>query len=117
LAQVRAVNPQGHDGDARLREVGQAHSTCEVPEQRRPQAGGGDGGKGLGQGEMPPTKQATRTQSRERPAQCVGRHAFGSPLPHVGSKARARCGNSARRDLRGGRRATAVPTATAVSNV
>ena len=51
--QVRAVNPKGHDGDARTREVGQAHSTCEVPEQGwHAAARGGDGGKGPGQGEF-----------------------------------------------------------------
>src|SRR5258707_14836898 len=35
--------------DERTREVGQAHSTGEVPEPNRKTGGGGDGGKGPGQ--------------------------------------------------------------------
>ena len=68
-AQVRAVNPQGHDGDARRREVGQARSTREVLEQRRRGvACGEDGGKGPGQRECLTVKQVVRTQSRVRVA-------------------------------------------------
>src|ERR1039458_5653795 len=64
FGQVRAVNPKGHDGDARTREVGQAHSTCEVSEQGRWCAigCGGDGGKGSGQGEAASANQAHGTQ-------------------------------------------------------
>ena len=57
--------PKGHDGDARTREVGQAHSTCEVSEQGWWCATGcgGDGGKGPGQGEAASANQAHGTQS------------------------------------------------------
>jgi len=48
----------------RTREVGQAHSTREVPEQGRwcATGGGGDGGKGSGQGEAASANQAHGTQ-------------------------------------------------------
>ena len=120
-AQVRAVNPQGHDGDARRREVGQARSTREILEQRRRAAAcGEDGGKGPGQGECLTAKQGVRTQRRLRIALCdpealshePERAAWMSNHRAFVSEARARCGNSARRDPCGGRRATAVPTAT-----
>src|SRR6267143_46860 len=47
-----------HLGDARPRAVGQPRNTCEVSEQRWATSGGGDGGKGAGQGELGPAKRA-----------------------------------------------------------
>ena len=91
----------------------QARSTCEGAEQRRASGRGGAGGKGPARGERG-QQNAPRTQSRARRAKCAGwrapnRGVRGStPLPERG----AQCGSSARWDLRGGRAATSVPTAT-----
>jgi hypothetical protein len=63
-----------HALDARPREVGQAHSTCEGAEQRRASGRGGAGGKGPARGECG-QQNASRTQSRERRAKCAGRYA------------------------------------------
>jgi len=73
-------------------------------------------------GELPPAgpaKQVDRTQSRVGEGTADPEDLL-SALDRVrqdwpsSSKARARCGSSARRDLCGGRRATAVPTATPI---
>ncbi len=45
-------SPRAHADDERAREVGQGRSTCEVAEQGRAIGGGGDGGKGPGQGKL-----------------------------------------------------------------
>lgn len=70
---ARAVSesPRTHADDERTREVGQARSTCEVPEQRdRPatqhalcggEPRGRDGGKGLGQRESAVATQVPDT--------------------------------------------------------
>ena len=65
-------SPRTYADDARTREVGQARSTREVPEQRRATGRGGDGGKGSGQREPAPAKPAYRTQGRDWRAQCAG---------------------------------------------
>src|ERR1700730_14837867 len=59
--------------DERTWEVGQTHSTGEVPEQSQTDGGGGDGGKGSGQREPGTSKNnAFRTQSRGRRAEQAG---------------------------------------------
>jgi hypothetical protein len=62
-----------YDGDERLREVGQLHSTCEALEQglRCAVVCGEGGGKGADQGESVQSNKS-RTQSR-------GRHGHGEP--------------------------------------
>ena len=47
--------------DERSREVGQTHSTGEVPELSQTDGGGGDGGKGSGQREPAPGKRVPGT--------------------------------------------------------
>lgn len=104
--------------DARTGEVGQVHSTKEVREQSRRGGRGADGGKAPAQGERQVAKHTPDTA----PAACVTGAALAtrgtvwdaqSPNATMLSPERgARCGNSARRDLCGGRRAIAVPTAT-----
>jgi hypothetical protein len=91
-------------GDGRAGEVGQAHSTEEGAEQSWGTGGGGAGGKGPGQGEPARARHDPDTAPGTR-AQCAGagtasrnvsrtRRCGLASLP----KARARCGNSARRD-------------------
>src|SRR5216684_3865142 len=57
--------------DERTREVGQARSTGEVPEQGRNSGGGGDGGKGSGQREPATAKRVPDTEPGRR-AECAG---------------------------------------------
>ena len=67
-------------------------------------------GRGLAEGN-PIQQNRLRTQSRNRPATCVGRcgryQLACASLPEVG----AQCGSSARWDLCGGCRVTGIPTA------
>jgi len=72
-----------------------------------------------------PAKQADRTQSRLEESVITLDEGLPSALDRVRqaesrlaviSKARALCGSSARRDPCGGRRETAVPTATLINN-
>ena len=115
-------------GDERHGEVGRARSTCEVAEQGRATGGGGDGGKGLAQGERGPGRRTPDTEPEPR---CVlrtgsrttgcrtgqagevhgpsGPSSSGSPS---GPEGGAQCVSSARWDLCGGHRAIGVPTAT-----
>ena len=86
-------SPRTYADDERAREVGQACSTGEVPEQRRATGGGGDGGKRSGQREPATAKRVPDTEP-ERRAQCAGAGTasskqgqedavHGAPAPHL----------------------------------
>ena len=73
-------SPREHDGDERPREVGQARSTGEAPEQRPrcAAAGGGGGGKGPGQGEPETSKTGPGHRAGSDLQQCAGPGTAGS---------------------------------------
>jgi hypothetical protein len=105
--------------DARTGEVGQARSTREVPEQSPgDRAAEGMEGRCLVKGIAEP-ERTSRTPSRQDVSNAPARRCRGTAwVTHTPNAAtsspetRARCGKSARRDLCGGRRVIAVPTAT-----
>src|SRR2546428_8138719 len=99
--------------DARAREVGRRHSSCEADEQGGAIRCGAGGAKGGGQGECEPAKHATG-RSTGQGVSGAGAHTIRreSGVP-VGPEAGAVCGKAACTDLCGGRSAMSVPTATA----
>src|SRR5713101_3139163 len=99
--------------DARAREVGLRHSSCEASEQGGAIRCGAGGAKGGDQGECRPANHASGTVPSSRVTRagshtkrCYSSASFG---PEVG----AVCGKAARTDLCGGRSVMSVPTATA----
>src|SRR5712691_8593459 len=100
--------------DARAREVGLRHSSCEASEQGGAIRCGAGGAKGGDQGECRPANHASGTVPSSRVTRagshtkrCYSSASFG---PEVG----AVCGKAARTDLCGGRSVMSVPTATAL---
>ena len=116
-----------YEGNSRTMSMhaGEKSDGCMVPVKPRTKPssiGGGDGGgtaAGRGEGEL---RGRSRTQRRIRPVTEAASPRIGAawvPNPPKADRVRpetgARCGKAARRDLRGGRLATAVPTATLAS--
>src|SRR6266849_4799750 len=103
-----------HGGHERTGEVGLCRSTREPAEQRRAAAfGGGRGGKGTDCGEHRSITHASDTEREAHVpgiARCAASSTFSPPLIHSKSRMRKR----ARTDLRGGRSAMVVPTATVI---
>jgi hypothetical protein len=102
---------RGQDEDARSREVGQTRSTEEPIEQRgRARAFLAEMVEGRGLAEGNPRQHSShQAQYWTKAVTCAHEYKPGqASTPDAG----ARCGNSARRDLCGGRRATGGPTAT-----
>ncbi len=83
VTKVRAVNSQGYDGDVRVREVRQVHSTEEPLEQRQRcvAVGGESGGKEPDQGEGL-QQNRSRTQRRRRLATCAADMRQGEPVSY-----------------------------------
>jgi len=113
-----------HEGDSRTMGMyaNEKSDGCIVPVKPRTMPsdiGGGDGGgtaAGQGEGEL---QRMPRTQRRNRHVTEAASPRIGAAwvpntpkADHVRPEARARCGKAARRDLRGGRGAILVPTAT-----
>src|SRR5208283_4686331 len=113
VARDASGSPRTYADEARTREVGQAHSTGEVPEQNRATGGGGDGGKGPDQGELVAAKHGPDSVP-EQTCPMRGRSTCGAGggqpsytlLPEVGA------GNSSCPDLCGGCGAIRIPSAT-----
>jgi len=115
-----------HEGNSRTMgmHADEKSDGCIVPEKPRTMPsdiGGGDGGgkaAGRGEGEL---QRMLRTQRRNRHVTEAASPRIGAvwvpntpKADHVRPETRARCGKAARRDLRGGRGAILVPTATTV---
>ena len=113
-----------HGGDSRTMGMyaNEKSDGCIVPVKPRTMPsdiGGGDGGgtaAGQGEGEL---QRMSRTQRRNRHVTEAASPRIGAAwvpntpkADHVRPETRARCGKAARRDLRGGRGAILVPTAT-----
>jgi len=113
-----------HEGNSRTMgmHADEKSDGCIVPEKPRTMPsdiGGGDGGgkaAGRGEGEL---QRMLRTQRRNRHVTEAASPRIGAvwvpntpKADHVRPETRARCGKAARRDLRGGRGAILVPTAT-----
>jgi hypothetical protein len=113
-----------HEGNSRTMgmHADEKSDGCIVPEKPRTMPsdiGGGDGGgkaAGRGEGEL---RRMLRTQRRNRHVTEAASPRIGAvwKADHVRPETRARCGKAARRDLRGGRGAILVPTATSCSSV
>ena len=114
-----------HGGDSRTMGMyaNEKSDGCIVPVKPRTMPsdiGGGDGGgtaAGQGEGEL---QRMSRTQRRNRHVTEAASPRIGAAwvpntpkADHVRPETRARCGKAARRDLRGGRGAILVPTASA----
>jgi len=103
------------------RGVGRAHSTCEALEQARDERrrrAGREGARSEGRRtatHAPDPVPDKACHRRRAPADRNYRGRQALNADHVRPSTGARCGKAARRDLRGGRRAIAVPTATARS--
>ena len=69
-AQTASGSRKAHADDGRAREVGPLRSTEEAAEQGWATSGGGDGGKGAGQGELARSRHAPDTEPGGR-AQCA----------------------------------------------
>ena len=95
--------------DARTREVGLRHSSCEAGEQSGAIRCGAGGAKGGDRGECGSAKHAPDLEPHKRVKGAW--LAYGKHLP-FGPEVGAVCGKAARTDLSGGREATRVPTAT-----
>src|SRR5262249_61083103 len=106
--------PRPYAHHARHEGVRQRHSTAETLEPGAALPQGGGGGKAVDQGEHVPIARSPDAE----PGACVAwvgacasrsvsRYAVLRQTPEVG----AVCGKSARTDLRGGCRATGIPTA------
>jgi hypothetical protein len=124
LIRVRSHAGPAHEGNSRTMgmHADEKSDGCIVPVKPRTmpsEIGGGDGGgtaAGQGEGEL----------QRMHRTQCRNRHVTESASPRIGAawvpntpkadrvrpETGARCGKAARRDLRGGRGAILVPTAT-----
>ena len=113
-----------HEGNSRTMgmHADEKSDGCIVPVKPRTMPsdiGGGDGGgtaAGQGEGEL---QRMPRTQRRNRHVTEAASPRIGAvwvpntpKADHVRPETRARCGKAARRDLRGGRGAILVPTAT-----
>jgi len=114
-----------HEGNSRTMgmHADEKSDGCIVPVKPRTMPsdiGGGDGGgkaAGRGEGEL---RRMLRTQRRNRHVTEAASPRIGAvwvpntpKADHVRPETRARCGKAARRDLRGGRGAILVPTASA----
>ena len=114
-----------HEGNSRTMGMyaNEKSDGCMVPMKPRTMPsdiGGGDGGgtaAGRGEGEL---QRRLRTQRRTKSVTDAASPRIGATwvpntpnADHVRPETRARCGKAARRDLRGGRGAILVPTASA----
>ena len=126
LIRVRPAFGPAHEGNSRTMgmhadEKSDGRMLPVKPRTKPSDIGGGDGGgtaAGRGEGEL---QRMPRTHRRNRHVTEAASPRIGAAwvpntpkADHVRPETRARCGKAARRDLRGGRGAILVPTATIV---